>query len=689
MKKAVHLKHIIYFTLAVFAMFNHSQQVKAAENVSWGYEPLGYNYVMDKINDINNKEEVVIAILDSGLETGHPWFEGRIASGGASCVNAFYDYEDKDKRNAEKNKRECIPDSEDGDPYRYNFEENDNENNGHGTFIAGIIVKGTPSNVKILPIKKGNKMGNEYVAIEYVKKLKRDGMNIVALNFSYFGASMNDNAVFANHLATIFNDLYDAGIIPVISAGNDEVDIGVKGINKYPAILENVITVSSLKCVSSEYDICPAVSKAGHSNYGKEVDLAAPGEDVTSASTPERDSDSDGFRTSSGTSFAAPHVAAAIGLMYTVCPNCTPREIKNILIDTADKAPTSRTKDGKIVEYGKVLNLKNAYNKIIKTAIFKISLNSNLSGNQVFFASYGGTKKITFSNTSDYIIEKIYVDGVQVDVSHVIKYGYTFVNVKNNHTIYVQEKSQGNHKLNINYSGYKSYIPSQQKMAKHGSTMEISIPKMTGYIVKDIFINGNKLNKSLIDQVNKTNILKISLIKEDKLVNVVYGKNQITIDALVEGKGKITNSGIKNFNGGETVTYKFTPNSGYKVDKILIDGKYLTGTNLENAIKNGYTFKNLSDNHTIKVIFVKNVYKINVTIVGGGRVTSQTGSVIEANYGESRGFEWKANKGYKFSKLYVDGKQVKGLELLWYRLVGYTFNNIKANHTIKIVFVKK
>ena len=73
---------------------------------------------------LNPLPEVIVAVLDTGLDSDHPWFAGRIAEGGknysSSRSSTAYEWEDKQ---------------------------------GHGTHVSGTIVDMTLDNVKILPIK--------------------------------------------------------------------------------------------------------------------------------------------------------------------------------------------------------------------------------------------------------------------------------------------------------------------------------------------------------------------------------------------------------------------------------------------------------------------------------------------------------------------------------------------------------
>ncbi|MDR2091095.1 MAG: S8 family serine peptidase [Clostridiales bacterium] len=249
--------------------------------LSWGASAIGadvFSSYLAETFGIENLPEVVVATADSGVDTAHPVFSGRILSGGknfsTSEASAAAEYKD---------------------------------DNGHGTHVAGIIADLTLKNVKILPLKVINSDGAASVtsiiaALSYLSELKAGGVNVRAVNLSLSGAFSQSGTIFALYKAALEN-AYVQNILPVAAAGND----GQNASGFAPGNIACVLTVSGVK---KERGGAYAFD-SGYSNFGTLIDFAAPGTSVQSAWL-------NGSTSSlSGTSMAAPHVSAVAALLFS------------------------------------------------------------------------------------------------------------------------------------------------------------------------------------------------------------------------------------------------------------------------------------------------------------------------------------------------------------------------------------
>lgn len=128
----------------------------------------------------------------------------------------------------------------------------------------------------------------------------------------------------------------------VFASGND----GLSN-DKFPTAPASIQNPRSLSVAA----VFPSGKLAPFSNYGKKVDVAAPGVAVLS-SVPDNN-----YLKLSGTSQAAPYVAGVAGRIKDINPKLKPEAIKTIIMQTVDKTEELREK----VRSGGVVNAERAY----------------------------------------------------------------------------------------------------------------------------------------------------------------------------------------------------------------------------------------------------------------------------------------------------------------------------------------
>lgn len=218
-------------------------------------------------------EGITVAIIDTGIDTDHPEFQGRISSW---SYNAS-----EDKVVRDHNDWSLIEDEQ-----------------GHGTKVAGVLaadlgsgeVVGVAPEVTLLVIKaecdqEGTFRRVSDLVFGLLYAIERD---VQVVNMSFAAQTEKNPFAEATQLAV------DSDIICVASAGNSQ---SVSGI--YPAADPNVIGVGAL--AGNGWEL------ADYSNYGDCIDLCAPGTVYTTVPGGE-------YGTASGTSFASPAVAGAVAL---------------------------------------------------------------------------------------------------------------------------------------------------------------------------------------------------------------------------------------------------------------------------------------------------------------------------------------------------------------------------------------
>ena len=263
--------------------------------------------------DIQTGTDVVIAVIDSGVDYTHPDLRDNIWINTAEIPNNRID----DDQNGRID-----------DVRGWDFSNNDNDpmdDNNHGTHVAGVIgakgnnasgITGINWNVRIMPLKFMNARGSgrTSAAIRALEYAVRNGAKIS--NNSWGGGP------FSQALFDAIQSANNAGHIFVTAAGND-------GINNdqtahYPSSfnLPNVIAVAA----TDRND-----RLASFSNFGaRSVDLAAPGVNILSTIR------NNAYREMSGTSMAAPFVAGVAGLLVAQNLELSVTQIKDVLLNNVD-----------------------------------------------------------------------------------------------------------------------------------------------------------------------------------------------------------------------------------------------------------------------------------------------------------------------------------------------------------------
>ncbi|MBA3683488.1 MAG: S8 family serine peptidase [Bacteroidetes bacterium] len=193
----------------------------------------------------------------------------------------------------------------------------------HGSHCAGIAGARTDNNngvasigwnIKIIPVKCQFNTGSAtgisagYQGIIYAAKMKAR-----VISCSWGGPGMASSAE-----QSVIDYAWNRGCIVICAAGND----GNTAFH-YPGAYNNVY------CVASVASGAGANIKSSFSCYGTWVDIAAPGENITSTGT------TNNYFPSSGTSMATPLVAGLAGLMLSKCSFMSQTDVLNCISSTA------------------------------------------------------------------------------------------------------------------------------------------------------------------------------------------------------------------------------------------------------------------------------------------------------------------------------------------------------------------
>ena len=348
-------------------------------NEMWGLSAINAPSAWDKTT---GKEDVYVVVLDTGIDHEHEdlagnlgTFNGNYAGCGVLQIYDIYkksgDTEEFIGTNTKKISGQFDPDDVRLDSW--------GDLDSHGTHVAGTIgavgnnslgVTGVNWKVRLLGIGMTNvtldnnnevqcidtdgfSTGQIIEGLNIILQQKKAGLNIRAVNMSWGGwytppyqYELEDDPYYV-----AFKAVSDAGVILAAAAGNEFQNLdapGGPGSDPYnpkedyrwkicvPACfkLANLITVGAVSADKSWCDF---------SNYSPNyVDIAAPGAAIMST-LPRyvwlngKVTSEDLYGKYNGTSMATPHVTGAVALLCAAYPDKTAGEIKELLLNNADK----------------------------------------------------------------------------------------------------------------------------------------------------------------------------------------------------------------------------------------------------------------------------------------------------------------------------------------------------------------
>ncbi|XP_007954479.1 proprotein convertase subtilisin/kexin type 9 [Orycteropus afer afer] len=266
-----------------------------AQSIPWNLERIiPPRYKADDYQPQNSSSLVEVYLLDTSIQSGHREIEGRVT------VTDFENVPEEDGTRFHRQASKC---------------------DSHGTHLAGVIsgrdagvAKGASlRSLHVLNCQGKGTVSSTLIGLEFIRKsqLAQPTGPLVVLLPLVGGHSRVLNAA-CQHLAR-------AGVVMVTAAGNFRDDACLYS----PASAPEVITVGATNAQDQ-----PVTLGALGTNFGRCVDLFAPGDDIIGASS----DCSTCFASQSGTSQAAAHVAGILAMMLTAEPELTLAELRQRLL---------------------------------------------------------------------------------------------------------------------------------------------------------------------------------------------------------------------------------------------------------------------------------------------------------------------------------------------------------------------
>ncbi len=269
----------------------------------------------------------------------------------------------------------------------------------------------------------------------------------------------------------------------------------------------------------------------------------------------------------------------------------------------------------------------------------------------------------TITNNTGYSIASVLVDGVsQGSVST-----YTFSNVTQNHNI-AATFTINTYTINATAGSNGVISPSGLVPVNYGANQNFTITNNTGYSISSVLVDS--VSQGSVSTYNFTNV------QANHTISATFAGLTYTITPSATGNGVISPNTPQTVNYGATQTFTFTPNTGYYLSTLTIDGTPVIPSG------NTYTFSNVTASHTISATFAITMLTITATAGPNGAISPP--GVVNVSYGAGQGFTITPNTGYYTASILVNGAPVAGPPESGNP--AYMFSNVTVNQTISATF---
>ena len=214
--------------------------------------------------------------------------------------------------------------------------------------------------------------------------------------------------------------------------------------------------------------------------------------------------------------------------------------------------------------------------------------NGSISPSGAVVVDYGFSKEFTFTPAFNHQVLDVLVDGVSVGPVT----SYTFTNVTANHTIHVTFVRSNYYFTVTAGTGCTidppgTGVPPTVTVPYKGS-ITFSIAPNTGYDLVDVKVDN--ISQGAVPSFAFTNV------DADHTISATCARKQFTITPTWTSGGSISPGVMQTVLYGDSITFSITPDTGYVVDNVLVDGVSV-------GAPTAYTFTNVTANHTIFASF--------------------------------------------------------------------------------------
>ena len=288
--------------------------------------------------------------------------------------------------------------------------------------------------------------------------------------------------------------------------------------------------------------------------------------------------------------------------------------------------------------------------------------NGTITGPAVSY-SYGATPTYTITPATGYYIVDVTVDGQSVGAVPT----YTFAPITGNHTIGATF-AQLTYTINATAGNGGAITPAGATVVNYGANQAYTITAATGYHIDNVYVDGVS--------VGAVASYTFSNVTADHSISATFAANTFTVTVNQPQNGAIA-PGTQTVAYGATPTFTVTPNVGYTVTAITLNGTNVMGNAVQIGNAYSYTLPAVTANATLTATMTAKTYTITASAGANGGISPSGTATV--NHGANASYTITPNAGYEIDKVLVDGINMGAVGT-------YTFVNVVENHTINATF---
>jgi hypothetical protein len=272
---------------------------------------------------------------------------------------------------------------------------------------------------------------------------------------------------------------------------------------------------------------------------------------------------------------------------------------------------------------------------------------------------WGSALSYAINPDSGYLVDSVFVDGIWIGAPTT----YDFTSVESAHTLYVKFKLR-EYQITTSVIGMGTISPSSD-LVSHGSSSIFTLSPNVGYKLDSLSLDG-----VLIDS---TTSLTLNNVNSNHQIDAWFSKISLLVSVNSNGGGVVNPGVLNNISFGDTLVLQFTPNLGYKLDSLKIEGVLSDSTS-------SLSLFNIQSNIDIDVWFSKQTFIINAGAGNHGSISPSGLDTVE--WGDSRSYSLIADAGYLVDSIWVNSEYVGSGGVV-------NLTNIQEDQSIYVQFVEE